>query len=97
MKDGKQRAPVAAKWMANSLLVMLEQYAPNLQKMTAINFSVGLQDNLLQTNRDMDEALTAFGITHHFETFEGDHNGQVPENFEKKVLPFFSQYLAFGK
>jgi enterochelin esterase-like enzyme len=97
VKDGKRRATVAAKWMANSLLVMLEQYAPNLKKMTAIAFSVGTQDALLEGNRDLDEALTAAGITHTFETFEGDHNGQVPENFEKKVLPFFSQHLAFGK
>lgn len=97
VKDGKQRAPVAAKWMANSLLVMLVQYAPNLKKMTAITFSVGTQDALLEGNRDMDVALTAAGVSHTFETFEGDHNGQVPENFEKKVLPFFSKYLAFGK
>jgi hypothetical protein len=41
----------------------------------------------------MDEALTNAGVPHHFETFEGDHNGQVPMNFEKKVLPFFSQQL----
>jgi enterochelin esterase-like enzyme len=96
-KDDKQRAPVAAKWMANSLLVMLEEYAPNLKKIKAIAFNVGTQDGLLQANRDMDEALTAAGVPHVFETFEGDHNGQVPENFEKKVLPFFSKHLAFGK
>ena len=45
----------------------------------------------------MDEALTAAGVAHHFETFEGDHNGQVPTNFEKVVLPFFSNQLAFSK
>ncbi len=43
----------------------------------------------------MDEALTDAGITHHFETFEGDHNGQVGVNFETKVLPFFSSQLVF--
>jgi enterochelin esterase-like enzyme len=86
---------IAAKWMANSLLVMLEEYAGNLKKMKAIEMSVGLQDALLQPNRDMDEALTSFGIAHHFEAFEGDHNGQVGLNFEKKVLPFFSGALAF--
>jgi enterochelin esterase-like enzyme len=95
VKDGRQRPAIAAKWMANSLMVMLQQYGPNLKKMKAIEMNVGLQDGLLQTNRDMDEALTDAGVAHHFETFEGDHNGQVGVNFESKVLPFFSRELAF--
>jgi enterochelin esterase-like enzyme len=97
VKDGKQRPVVAAKWMANSLMVMLQEYAPNLRKMKAIATNVGLQDGLLQTNRDMDEALSDAGVAHHFETFEGDHNGQVGLNFETKVLPFFSNQLEFSK
>ncbi len=97
VRDGKQRPVIAAKWMANSLLVMLQEYAPNLRKMKAIEMSVGLQDALLEPNRDMDEALTGAGIAHHFETFEGDHNGQVGMNFETKVLPFFSGQLAFAQ
>jgi hypothetical protein len=97
VKDGKQRPVIAAKWMANSLMVMLDEYAPSLRKMKAIDMSVGLQDGLLQTNRDMDEALTDARVVHHFETFEGDHNGQVGVNFETKVLPFFSAQLAFQK
>lgn len=97
VKDGKQRPEIAAKWMANSLMVMLQEYATNLKKMKAINMNVGLQDGLLQTNRDMDVALTDAGVAHHFETFEGDHNGQVPTNFQNKVLPFFSRELTFQK
>ncbi len=81
VKDGRQRPEIAAKWMANSLMVMLQEYAPSLKKMKAIEMSVGLQDDLLRTNRDMDAALTDAGVAHHFETFDGDHNGQVPTNF----------------
>jgi hypothetical protein len=95
VKDGKARPVIAAKWMANSLMVMLQQYAPNLKKMTAIDMSVGLQDALLQPNRDMDAALSDAGVAHHFETFEGDHNGQVGLNLQTKVLPFFSRQLHF--
>jgi S-formylglutathione hydrolase FrmB len=95
VKDGKPQPVIQAKWAANSLMVMLEQYAPALKKMTAIQMNVGLQDNLLATNRDMDEALTKAGVAHGFETFEGDHNGQVGLNFATKVLPFFSQHLSF--
>jgi len=97
VKDGKQRPEIVAKWMANSLMVMLQEYAPNLKKMKAIEMNVGLQDGLLQSNRDMDAALTDAGVAHHFETFEGDHNGQVPANFQMKVLPFFSRELTFPK
>ena len=96
VKEGKPQPVIAAKWMANSLMVMLEQYAPSLKKMKAIRMNVGLQDGLLQTNRDMDQALTRAGVVHTFETFEGDHNGQVGLNFATKVLPFFSDQLTFS-
>jgi len=94
VKDGKPQPQIAAKWVANSLMVMLEQYAPSLKQMKAIAMNVGTQDNLLQSNRDMDEALTRAGVAHTFETFEGDHNGQVGRNFETKVLPFFAKNLS---
>jgi S-formylglutathione hydrolase len=96
VKGGKPQPVIQAKWMANSLMVMLEQYAPALKQMKAIEMNVGTQDNLLQTNHDMDQALSAAGVAHHFETFEGDHNGQVGLNFAAKVLPFFSNQLAFA-
>jgi hypothetical protein len=96
VKDGKAQPVIQAKWMANSLLVMLEQYAPNLKKMKAIHMNAGTQEPLLEPNREMDEALTRAGVMHTFETFEGDHNGKVGVNFETKVLPFFSDELAFS-
>jgi S-formylglutathione hydrolase FrmB len=97
VRDGKPRPVIQAKWMANSLMVMLQEYAGNLKKLKAIDMNVGTMDGLITQNREMDEALTDAGVPHHFETFEGDHNGQVPMNFETKVLPFFSRVLAFGK
>jgi hypothetical protein len=97
VKDGKSRPVIAAKWAANSLMVMLEQYAPALKKYKAISMNVGTLEPLLGPNVNMDEALTKAGVPHHFETFVGDHNGQVPTNFEKVVLPFFSNQLAFTK
>ena len=95
VKDGKQRPVIAAKWMANSLMVMLEEHAGALKQMKAIQMDVGLQDGLLATNRDMDEALKAAGVAHTFETYEGDHNGKVPVRFDTRVLPFFSNQLSF--
>jgi enterochelin esterase-like enzyme len=97
VKDGKPQPVIQAKWAANSLMVMLEQYAANLKKMKAIAMNVGDQDALMPTNKDMDQALTKAGVEHTFEIFEGTHNDQVPMNFGEKVLPFFSNQLSFAE
>lgn len=94
-KDGKIQPRVAAKWMANSTLVMVQQHAAALQSMKAIQMDVGLQDNLVTTNRELDDLLTELGVRHGFETYEGDHNGKVPERFDTKVVPFFAGQLEF--
>ena len=95
VKDGLARPEIQARWTANSVVPMLEQYAKNLKRYTAIRFDVGTMDNLIAANRQIDEAMTSAGIVHTFETYEGDHNGRIAERLETKVLPFFSTNLAF--
>jgi S-formylglutathione hydrolase len=95
VKDGAARPDIQAKWAANSIVPMLEQYAKNLKRYTAVKFDVGTMDNLIAANRQIDEAMTKAGIKHTFETYEGDHNGKIAERLETKVLPFFSSNLAF--
>ena len=85
-----------AKWIANSPLVMLDQYVTNLKKYHAIMGEVGTKDSLADSNRQLDQAMTTFHITHTFETYDGDHTNRVPERIEQKVLPFFSNELSFG-
>jgi len=94
-KGGEVQPQVAVKWAANSPVAMLDQYIPNLKKYKAIAMDVGLQDNLITSNRVFEEALTRFGLTHTFETYEGDHSSRIPQRLEQKVLPFFSQQLSF--
>ena len=94
-KDGKTQTLTAAKWQANSLLVMVQNNAAALKKMKALHMDVGRQDNLIATNTDLDQLLTELGVKHQFETYEGDHNGKVPERFDTKVLPFFAEQLEF--
>jgi S-formylglutathione hydrolase len=36
-------------------------------------------------------------VMHTFETYEGDHNNRIPQRLEEKVLPFFSNALAFDQ
>jgi enterochelin esterase-like enzyme len=96
-KDGQPVPAIAAKWVANSPLAMLDQYVPNLKKYHAIAGDCGLQDGLIGSNQELDQAFSRFGVQHTFETYEGDHTNKVGERFEFKVLPFFSSNLAFTK
>ena len=94
--DGVVLPEISAKWIANSPLVMVDQYVPNLKKYSSIRMDVGDQDPLAGTNKQMDGSLTRLGIVHTFEVYEGTHGNRVKERFETKVLPFFSENLKFA-
>jgi S-formylglutathione hydrolase FrmB len=93
--DGVPQPMVVAKFAANSPFVMLSQYVTNLKKYKAIKIDVGNQDGLAASNHQMEETMTALGIPHTFETYEGDHTNRVPQRIEENVLPFFSSNLSF--
>ena len=97
VKDGEVQPLVRAKFLANSPLAMVDQYVTGLKKYQAIAQEVGTQDTLAESNRQLDRELTAVGVQHTFETYEGDHTNRVVERIAMKVLPFFSQQLSFGK
>ena len=94
-KDGKPDPTVLARYDANSPQIMLPQYVANLKQYQAIQMDVGLQDFLLNDNKELDRLLTLFSIPHTYETYEGDHVNHIPERFEQNVLPFFSRHLKF--
>src|SRR6185295_15741008 len=93
VKNGEFQPAVAAKWVANSPLAMLDQYVPNMKKYAAIAMDIGLQDTLIDSNRELDQAMTRLGIQHTFETYEGNHNNHLADRIEGNVLPFFSKHL----
>jgi enterochelin esterase-like enzyme len=95
-EDGKFNPSVAAKWVANSPLAMVDQYLGSLKTFKAIAMDVGLQDGLAGSNKELDAILTQFDIPHTFETYEGTHTSNVKDRFEQKVLPFFSANLSFA-
>ncbi|HUA18555.1 MAG TPA: alpha/beta fold hydrolase [Bryobacteraceae bacterium] len=94
-EDGKVRPEIAAKWIANSPLAMVDQYVSNLKEYRAFMMDCGLQDGLVTTNQEMDASLTELGVPHKFETYEGNHVNHVKDRFEANVLPFFSENLKF--
>lgn len=95
--EGPEAALVAAKWAANSPLAMIDQYIPNLRLYDGIGMDVGTQDGLNVSNKQLADVLTAYGIDHSFETYEGDHVNRIAERMEQHVLPFFSAHLAGQK
>jgi len=94
-KDGQVVPEVAARWIANSPLAMVDQYWSNLKKFKAFKMDCGLQDGLQGSNKEMDQALTRLGVVHTYETYEGDHTNHVKERWEQSVVPFFSNNLSF--
>jgi S-formylglutathione hydrolase FrmB len=92
-KDGEIQPLIAAKWIANSPLIMVDQYVPALKSMRAIALDVGDKDPFVTTNRQLSESLTRLGIANSLEIYDGDHGNRVGERFVSKVLPFFSQHL----
>ena len=97
VKDGKSQPSIEAKWDANSPLAMLDQYVPNLKEFHAIALDVGTKDGLMRSIEELDRDMTTFGIHHTFETYEGTHVSGIQVRIEKKVIPFFSENLAFER
>jgi enterochelin esterase-like enzyme len=94
-KDGEFDPLIAAKWLANAPLVMVDQYVPILMGYRAIALDVGNNDPLGADTVRLAAALTRLKVTHTFEQYEGDHTNRVSERFASKVLPFFSEQLVF--
>jgi enterochelin esterase-like enzyme len=93
-KDGEIQPLIAAKWIANSPLIMVDQYVPAFRSMRAIALDIGNQDPFVGTNTQLAESLTRLGVTHTFEVYDGDHGNRIRERFESQVLRFFSQHLS---
>ncbi len=84
-----------AKWAANAPLAMVGQYIPSLKMYKAIGMEVGTKDGLRASNKQLEQMLTNFGVTHTYEEYDGDHTNRVYERVETSVLPFFSKHLSF--
>ena len=94
-KDGQLQPLVVAKYAANSPLVMVDQYVPNLKKYSAIAMDVGDKDTLRSMNIQLHEELTRLGVDHIFEEYDGNHGNRLTERFRNNVMNFFSEQLQF--
>ena len=90
--------PGYSRWAANALLEHLQQYAANLRRLRAIGFDAGRADQytfIPVTTRALSQALTALGIPHTFEEYEGDHVNRRGERTVTRLLPFIAAALRF--
>jgi S-formylglutathione hydrolase FrmB len=96
-KGGASDSLIAAKWAANSPLAMVDQYIPNLKRYSYIAMDVGTKDSLMDSNKQLADVLTAYGIKHTFQTYVGTHANRIAERVEDHVIPFFSKHLDFKR
>lgn len=99
--DGKLQPaePAFSKWEKNLPVLMVKEYSANLAKLRGLRFDSGYEDQFTHippTARALSSALTARGIDHVFEEYNGDHrnrfwgrNGRIAT----EVMPYFWRLL----
>lgn len=90
---GQPIPDVVVLWRANMLDEISAAYAAGQQRLHAMAFDVGRQDDLLPTERRLDEQMTKLGIAHKYSEYEGTHSDHIRERMQQVVLPFISKAL----
>lgn len=91
---------VLEKWEANMPVYMVDKYADNLRKMTAIKLDWGRNDSPrfpVQIGM-LSQRLENLGINHFSEEYIGDHGNKIwtmDGRVLNDLLPFFNDYLKF--
>ena len=93
---------VLDKWNQNMPVYMVDQYADNLRKLKAIKLDWGRNDASrfpIQCGM-LSQKLENLGIAHFAEEYIGDHVNKIwttDGRLLNDLLPFFNDYLEFGK
>jgi enterochelin esterase-like enzyme len=96
-KEGQVQQEVAAKWTANAILALVDQYIGNLKQYQAIAMDVGDQDGLRVDTGKLHDILDTYGVVHTFEIYSGTHTSAMGVRFQNYVMPFFSKHLCSFK
>jgi enterochelin esterase-like enzyme len=84
---------VSERFIANSPVVMADQYVPALKSFRGIMLDVGNEDGLQAGNARLAETFTRLGVPHQYEVYEGTHGNRIGARFTANVLPFFEKHL----
>jgi S-formylglutathione hydrolase len=93
---GQPVPAVIARWKANMLDAITVNYAEGAQKLHALGFDVGRQDEIPDIpvgTRRLDQQMTKLGVAHQYSEYDGTHNSRIGDRMEKVVLPFVSKAL----
>jgi len=93
--DSLRLVPEIAELWRNDPLAMIPRSAPALRRLS-IALDAGAQDGFpdIPLNvRAVDSLLTAMGVPHEAEIYQGGHVDKVRERIVTRVLPFFSREL----
>jgi enterochelin esterase-like enzyme len=90
---GQPVPAVIARWKSNLLDEITAKYAASGQRLHALAFDVGRQDELLTAVRQLDKQMTKLGIAHEYSEYEGTHSSRIGQRMETVVLPFMSKNL----
>jgi S-formylglutathione hydrolase len=99
--DGKVQPaePAFSKWQENMPLYLVEKYEGNLRKLRGFRFDSGCEDEFTHippTAKAFSTALTARGIDHVFEEYNGDHRNRMwgrTGRLSTEILPYFWMLL----
>ena len=97
-----QRDAALARWAAAMPTYLLPSHLASLHQLRALAFDWGAQDEVRHIPpacRTFSSYLTAFGIPHTAQEYEGTHGSRImgrTGRVYQQVLPFFNKYLDFG-
>lgn len=92
-EDGTVDPLVNHRLAANSPVVLVPQFLPELNALEAFAMDIGDADFLLAGNAQFRAELDRFGVAYQFELYEGDHGNRIRERIRTHVLPFFAEHL----
>ena len=95
--DGKLQPsePAFSRWQENMPVHMVEKYEANLRRLRGLRFDSGYEDEFTHippTNKALSAALSARGIEHVFEEYNGDHRNRMmgrTGRLANEIMPYF--------
>jgi enterochelin esterase-like enzyme len=95
-KNGEPQPTVVSRLAANAPLAFIDQHIDDLRSLNGIAFDAGDAEGVIAASiRLLDKVLNDYDIAHEFEIYKGNHTNRIASRIETRVLPFFTEKLAF--